>query len=121
MTLGAAKVDVNGFLSDGDLSSKSTKYIFASLTNNTLKEGDVITIAIECEKDKGGLLASSDKQNKTILTDIGRICKGIKKIFRFLHIRMDGVRNRRRSFARKNRCAGNRSGMEYRAGVRHIV
>lgn len=69
VTLGAAKVFDKGFLSDGDLSSKSTKYIFASLTNNTLKEGDVITIAIECEKDNGGLLASSDKQDKTILAE----------------------------------------------------
>lgn len=79
VTLGAAKkVDVKGFLSDGDLSSKSTKYIFASLTNNTLKEGDVITIAIECEKDKGGLLASSDKQDKTILAE--NVAKGTYEI-----------------------------------------
>lgn len=74
VTLGAAKVFDKGFLSDGDLSSKSTKYIFASLTNNTLKEGDVITIAIECEKDNGGLLASSDKQDKTILAE--NVAKG---------------------------------------------
>ena len=79
VTLGAdKKVDVNGFLSDGDLSSKSTKYIFASLTNNTLKEGDVITIAIECEKDNGGLLASSDKQDKTILAE--NVAKGTYEI-----------------------------------------
>lgn len=78
VTLGADKVDVNGFLSDGDLSSKSTKYIFASLTNNTLKEGDVITIAIECEKDNGGLLASSDKQDKTILAE--NVAKGTYEI-----------------------------------------
>lgn len=79
VTLGAAKkVDVKGFKSDGDLSSKSTKYIFASLTNNTLKEGDVITIAIECEQDKGGLLASSDKQDKTILAE--NVAKGTYEI-----------------------------------------
>lgn len=78
VTLGAAKVDDKGFLSDGDLSSKSTKYIFASLTNNTLKEGDVITIAIECEKDNGGLLASSDKQDKTILAE--NVAKGTYEI-----------------------------------------
>lgn len=78
VTLGAAKVFDKGFLSDGDLSSKSTKYIFASLTNNTLKEGDVITIAIECEKDNGGLLASSDKQDKTILA--GNVAKGTSEI-----------------------------------------
>ena len=78
VTLGAAKVDAKGFLSDGDLSSKSTKYIFASLTNNTLKEGDVITIAIECEKDNGGLLASSDKQDKTILAE--NVAKGTYEI-----------------------------------------
>lgn len=78
VTLGAAKVFDKGFLSDGDLSSKSTKYIFASLTNNTLKEGDVITIAIECEKDNGGLLASSDKQDKTILAE--NVAKGTYEI-----------------------------------------
>lgn len=78
VTLGAAKVSDKGFLSDGDLSSKSTKYIFASLTNNTLKEGDVITIAIECEKDNGGLLASSDKQDKTILAE--NVAKGTYEI-----------------------------------------
>lgn len=78
VTLGAAKVFDKGFLSDGDLSPKSSKYIFASLTNNTLKEGDVITIAIECEKDNGGLLASSDKQNKTILAE--NVAKGTYEI-----------------------------------------
>ena len=78
VTLGAVKVFDKGFLSDGDLSSKSTKYIFASLTNNTLKEGDVITIAIECEKDNGGLLASSDKQDKTILAE--NVAKGTYEI-----------------------------------------
>lgn len=78
VTLGAAKVFDKGFLSDGDLSSKSTKYIFASLTNNTLKEGDVITIAIECEKDNGGLLASSDKQDKTIFAE--NVAKGTYEI-----------------------------------------
>lgn len=78
VTLGAAKVFNKGFLSDGDLSSTSSKYIFASLTNNTLKEGDIITIAIECEKDKGGLLASSDKQDKTILAE--NVAKGTYEI-----------------------------------------
>lgn len=78
VTLGAAKVFDKGFLSDGDLSSTSSKYIFASLTNNTLKEGDIITIAIECEKDKGGLLASSDKQDKTILAE--NVAKGTYEI-----------------------------------------
>lgn len=67
VTLGAAKVDVKGFKSDGNLGS--TKYILVSLNNNTLQEGDVITIAIECEKDNGGLLASSNKQDKTILAE----------------------------------------------------
>ena len=76
VTLGAAKVFEKGFFSDGDLNS--SKYIFASLTNNTLKEGDVITIAIECEKDNGGLLASSDKQDKTILAE--KVAKGTYEI-----------------------------------------
>ena len=74
--LGAAKVDVNGFKSDGDLGS--SKYILVSLTNNMLKEGDVITIAIECPSNNGGLLASSDKQNKTILA--GNVAKGTSEI-----------------------------------------
>lgn len=45
VTLGADKVEANGFKSDDDLGT--SKYILVSL-NNTLKEGDVITIAIEC-------------------------------------------------------------------------
>lgn len=77
VTLGAAKkVDVKGFKSDGDLGS--SKYILVSLTNNMLKEGDVITIAIECPSNNGGLLASSDKQNKTILA--GNVAKGTSEI-----------------------------------------
>lgn len=76
VTLGAAKVDAKGFYSDGDL-GKSI-YILVSLTNNMLKEGDVITIAIECPSNNGGLLASSDKQNKTILA--GNVAKGTSEI-----------------------------------------
>lgn len=76
VTLGAAKVDANGFKSDDDLGT--SKYILVSLTNNTLKEGDVITIAIECPSKNGGLLASSDKQNKTILA--GNVAKGTSEI-----------------------------------------
>lgn len=76
VTLGAAKVDAKGFYSDGDLGK--TKYILVSLTNNTLKEGDVITIAIECPSKNGGLLASSDKQNKTILAE--NVAKGTYEI-----------------------------------------
>ena len=74
--LGAAKVDVKGFKSDDDLGT--SKYILVSLTNNMLKEGDVITIAIECPSNNGGLLASSDKQNKTILA--GNVAKGTSEI-----------------------------------------
>lgn len=76
VTLGAPKVDVNGFKSDGDLGT--SKYILVSLNNNTLQEGDIITIAIECEKDNGGLLASSDKQDKTILAE--NVAKGTYEI-----------------------------------------
>lgn len=76
VTLGAAKVDANGFKSDDNLGS--SKYILVSLTNNMLKEGDVITIAIECPSNNGGLLASSDKQNKTILA--GNVAKGTSEI-----------------------------------------
>lgn len=76
VTLGAAKVDANGFKSDDDLGT--SKYILVSLNNNTLKEGDVITIAIECPSKNGGLLASSDKQNKTILA--GNVAKGTSEI-----------------------------------------
>lgn len=67
VTLGAAKVDAKGFYSDGDLGK--SKYILVNLANNTLKEGDVITIAIECPSKNGGLLASSNKQDKTILAE----------------------------------------------------
>ena len=76
VTLGAAKVEANGFRSDGDLGS--SKYILVSLNNNTLKEGDIITIAIECPSNNGGLLASSDKQNKTILA--GNVAEGTSEI-----------------------------------------
>ena len=56
VTLGAAKVEANGFKSDGDLGS--TKYILVSLNNNTLQEGDVIKIsAYSSTKGKGGLVA----------------------------------------------------------------
>lgn len=76
VTLGAAKVDAKGFYSDGDLGK--SKYILVSLTNNTLKEGDVITIAIECPSKNGGLLASSNKQDKTILAE--NVAKGTYEI-----------------------------------------
>lgn len=76
VTLGAAKVDAKGFYSDGDLGK--TKYILVSLTNNTLKEGDVITIAIECPSKNGGLLASSNKQDNTILAE--KVAKGTYEI-----------------------------------------
>lgn len=76
VTLGAAKVDAKGFYSDGDLGK--SKYILVSLTNNTLKEGDVITIAIECPSNNGGLLASSNKQDKTILAE--KVAKGTYEI-----------------------------------------
>lgn len=48
------------------------------MNNNTLKEGDIITIAIECPSNNGGLLASSDKQNKTILA--GNVAEGTSEI-----------------------------------------
>ena len=56
VTLGEAKVEANGFKSDGDLGTK--KYILVSLTNNTLQEGDVIKIsAFSSKAGKGGLVA----------------------------------------------------------------
>ena len=56
VTLGAAKVEANGFKSDGDLGT--TKYISVSLTNNKLQEGDVIKISASSSKaGKGGLVA----------------------------------------------------------------
>ena len=76
VTLGAAKVDAKGFYSDGDLGK--SKYILVNLANNTLKEGDVITIAIECPSKNGGLLASSNKQDKTILAE--NVAKGTYEI-----------------------------------------
>lgn len=76
VTLGAAKVDAKGFYSDGDLGK--SKYILVNLANNTLKEGDVITIAIECPSNNGGLLASSNKQDNTILAE--KVAKGTYEI-----------------------------------------
>lgn len=56
VTLGAAKVEANGFKSDGDLGT--TKYISVSLTNNKLQEGDVIKISASSSKaGKGDLVA----------------------------------------------------------------
>lgn len=75
VTLGAPKVDAKGFKSDDDLGT--SKYILVSL-NNTLKEGDVITIAIECPSNNGGLLASSNKQDNTILAE--KVAKGTYEI-----------------------------------------
>ena len=56
VTLGAAKVEANGFKSDGDLGS--SKYILVSLNKNTLQEGDIIKIsAYSAKAGNGGLVA----------------------------------------------------------------
>ena len=74
VTLGAAKVDVNGFKSDGDLGS--SKYILVSLNNNTLQEGDVIKIsAYSTSTGKGGLVACKDKTTGASSVSLGNMTK----------------------------------------------
>ena len=72
VTLGAAKVDANGFKSDADLGT--TKYILVSLTNQTLKEGDVVKIpAYSASKGKGGLIACNDKNASASSVSLGNM------------------------------------------------
>lgn len=72
VTLGAAKVEANGFKSDGNLGS--SKYILVSLTNNTLKEGDIIKIsAYSATKGKGGLVACNDKTTNASSVSLGNM------------------------------------------------
>lgn len=74
VTLGAAKVDVNGFKSDGNLGS--SKYILVSLNNNTLQEGDVIKIsAYSTSTGKGGLVACKDKTTGASSVSLGNMTK----------------------------------------------
>lgn len=74
VTLGATKVDVNGFKSDGDLGS--SKYILVSLNNNTLQEGDVIKIsAYSTSTGKGGLVACKDKTTGASSVSLGNMTK----------------------------------------------
>lgn len=74
VTLGAAKVDVNGFKSDGNLGS--SKYILVSLNNNTLQEGDVIKIsAYSTSTGKGGLVACKDKTTCASSVSLGNMTK----------------------------------------------
>lgn len=71
--LGAAKkVDDNGFKSDGNLGT--SKYILVSLTNQTLKEGDVIKIsAYSASTGKGGLIACNDKTTGASSVSLGNM------------------------------------------------
>ena len=72
VTLGAAKVDVNGFKSDGNLGT--SKYILVSLNNNTLQEGDVIKISAYSESTgKGGLVACNDKTTDASSVSLGNM------------------------------------------------
>lgn len=72
VTLGAAKVEANGFKSDGNLGS--SKYILVSLTNNTLKEGDIIKIsACSATKGKGGLVACNNKTTNASSVSLGNM------------------------------------------------
>lgn len=72
VTLGAAKVEANGFKSDGDLGS--SKYILVSLTNNTLKEGDVIKIsAYSATQGKGGLIACNGNTTSASSVTLGNM------------------------------------------------
>lgn len=72
VTLGAAKVEANGFKSDGDLGS--TKYILVSLNNNTLQKGDVIKISAYSESTgKGGLVACKDNTKGASSVSLGNM------------------------------------------------
>ena len=72
VTLGAAKVDVNGFKSDGNLGT--SKYILVSLNNNTLQEGDVIKIsAYSGSAGKGGLVACNDNTTGASFVSLGNM------------------------------------------------
>lgn len=72
VTLGAAKVDVYGFKSDGNLGT--SKYILVSLNNNNLQEGDVIKIsAYSASKGKGGLVACNDKTASASSVSLGNM------------------------------------------------
>lgn len=74
VTLGAAKVEANGFRSDGDLGT--SKYILVSLNNNTLQEGDVIKIsAYSASTGKGGLVACKDKTTGASSVSLGNMTK----------------------------------------------
>lgn len=74
VTLGAAKVEANGFKSDGDLGS--SKYILVSLNNNTLQEGDIIKIsAYSASKGKGGLVACKDNTQGASSVSLGNMTK----------------------------------------------
>ena len=74
VTLGAAKVDVNGFKSDGNLGT--SKYILVSLNNNTLQEGDVIKISAYSESaGKGGLVACKDNTKGASSVSLGNMTK----------------------------------------------
>lgn len=60
-TLGAAKVDANGFKSDGNIGT--SKYILVNLnTPLTLKKGDVINITAYCTSSNGGIVISTEKE-----------------------------------------------------------
>lgn len=74
VTLGAAKVEANGFRSDGDLGT--SKYILVSLNNNTLQEGDVIKISAYSESTgKGGLVACKDNTKDASSVSLGNMTK----------------------------------------------
>lgn len=74
VTLGAKKVGVNGFKSDGNLGT--TKYILVSLNNNTLQKGDVIKISAYSESTgKGGLVACKDNTKGASSVSLGNMTK----------------------------------------------
>lgn len=72
VTLGTAKVDVNGFKSDGNLGT--SKYILVSLNNNNLQEGDVIKIsAYSASTGKGGLVACNNNTTSASSVSLGNM------------------------------------------------
>lgn len=70
-TLGAEKVDANGFKSDGDIGS--SKYIKVDLTDNTLQAGDVITIKAYSGNTGGGIYIATATAENSSYVDAGKL------------------------------------------------
>lgn len=70
-TLGADKVETNGFKSDNGMGS--TKYIKVELTGNTLQAGDVITIKAYSTSNGGGIYIATATAANSNHVDAGNL------------------------------------------------